>query len=114
MMTFPKGAGIREFLARFVGLFAKRKREMDLQDEIRAHLDALVDENMRRGMSAEDARHAAMRDFGGVEQSKEAYRDQRSLPLVEVLVQDLRFALRGIRTSLYFRLLTLRVLMPDD
>jgi len=49
---------------------------------------------MRRGMSAEEARYAARRDFGGVEQTKEAHREQRGLPFLDTLWQDLRFASR--------------------
>jgi len=81
-------------LARAIGAVSDRKREAELEDEIRAHLDALVDEGVRRGMTPDEARYAARREFGGVEQTREAYRDQRGIPFFDALWQDLRFALR--------------------
>ena len=54
----------------------------------------LTAEHVRRGMSLEETRYAARREFGGVEQTKETYREQRGLPFVDTLLQDLRFALR--------------------
>ncbi len=65
-----------------------------LDAELHAHLEMLTEENIRRGMSPEDARHATRREFGGVEQAKELYRDQRGLPFLECLLQDLRFGAR--------------------
>ncbi len=85
---------LRLVFTRLQALFRKRRLEEELDAELRAHLDALSEENIRRGMSPEEARYAARRDFGGVEQTKEAYREQRGLPLIDALVQDLRFALR--------------------
>jgi putative ABC transport system permease protein len=82
--------------ARVLGSFSRRKREEDLENEIRAHLDALVDENIRRGMTPEEARYAARREFGGVEQTREAYRELRGLPFLDMLGQDLRFAARSL------------------
>jgi len=82
-------------LARRLGaFFAKSKEERELDAELRAHLEMLERENVRRGMSAEEARYAARRDFGGVEQTKEAHREQRGLPFLDTLWQDLRFASR--------------------
>src|SRR6266852_5949854 len=85
---------LRIFGARMRGLFRKRQLDGDLDAELRSHLEMLTEENIRRGMSPVEARHAARREFGGVEQTKELYRDQRGLPLLDALVQDLRFALR--------------------
>lgn len=59
---------------------------------------------MRRGMSAEDARAAARRSFGGVTQMKEAYRDQRSLPWLETFIQDLRYGARTLARTPGFTL----------
>lgn len=73
------------------------RSDRDLDDDIGAHLDLLTQEYVRRGLSSEDAYAAARRAFGGAEQMKEAYRDQRGLPLLDGLVQDLRYAGRMFR-----------------
>src|SRR5262245_18855965 len=88
---------LRIFMQRLRGLFLKRKMERDLEDEIRSHLDMQIEDNLRLGMSPDEARYAALRNFGGVEQVKESYRDRRSLPVVESTLQDLRYALRMLR-----------------
>jgi predicted permease len=99
-MRRPSGwSSVRVFLARIGGLFSRWRREKHLDQELRAHLDALTEENVRRGMTPENARHAAQREFGGVEQTKESYRDQRGLPLVESVLQDLRYGARTLRKS---------------
>ena len=90
---------LRVFLARVRGLFGRRGREAELYDEIQTHLDRLADEHLRRGMSSADARRAARREFGGVDQVKEMYRDQRALRFVESLVEDARYAFRTLRRS---------------
>jgi len=82
---------------RLLGFLSKRRRDDDLTDEIEAHLDLLTQENLRRGMLPDDARAAARREFGGVEQIKETYRDQRGWPSLDGLVQDLRYAFRTLR-----------------
>ena len=87
----------RVLLSRLVSLFGTRWRERDLNDEIEAHLDLLTVENVKSGMSEADARAAARREFGGVDQLKEAYREQRSVPLLETTMQDLRHASRTFR-----------------
>jgi putative ABC transport system permease protein len=84
------------FVARLRGLFRKRQLDGDLDAEFQAHLELLTEENIRRGMSPADARYAARHEFGGVEQAKELYRDQRSIPFLDALLQDLRFALRAL------------------
>jgi predicted permease len=84
---------------RFASLFSTRRRESELDAELRAHLEALTEENIRRGMNPEDACYAARREFGGVEQTKERYRETRGLPMLEVLLQDLRFGLRALRKN---------------
>jgi predicted permease len=86
---------MRVLLSRVRGLFFRKERDLD--DEVRFHLEMMADEYRRRGMSDEEARRAARRQFGGVTQMKEEYRDQQGLPVFEALVQDVRY---GIRTLL--------------
>jgi predicted permease len=85
---------LRMFGARLLGLFRKRSGDESLDAEMLTHLEALTNQNIRNGMSVDEARFAAGREFGGVAQIKEAYRDQRGLPLLDTLWQDVRFALR--------------------
>src|SRR5260370_7978946 len=87
---------LRIFASRLRGLFRKRELDGDLDAEFRAHLEMLAGENVRKGMTPEEALHAARREFGGLEQAKELYREQRSIPFLDALLQDLRFALQGL------------------
>jgi len=90
---------IRIFLARVRGLFLKRRLERELDDEIRSHLEMQIEENLHQGMSTAEARYAALRKFGGVDQVKEVYREERSLLGVETLLRDLRYGFRMLRRS---------------
>src|SRR5256884_3707894 len=85
---------LRIFGARWRGLLSKRQLDQDLDAELRAHLEMLTDENIRRGMSPVEARHAARREFGGVEQTKELYRDRRGLTWIDSGREHVRLALR--------------------
>ncbi len=98
---------IRTVLHRLAALFRRRRLEDDLDEELRSHLEMAVELNLRKGMSAEDARHEALKSFGGVEQAKENYRDQRGLPMIETTLQDLRFGLRMLRRSPGFSVLAI-------
>jgi len=85
---------LRSWLSRLLGIFRRSRRDSELNAELQAHLDLLTAENIRRGLSPREAREAAHREFGGVEQTKKAYREQHGLPFIDTLLQDLRFALR--------------------
>jgi len=98
---------LRTFARRLTALFRRRRLEDDLDEELRSHLEMAVELNLRKGMSAEDARREALRSFGGVEQTKENYRDQRGLPMIETTLQDLRFGLRMLRRSPGFSILAI-------
>src|SRR5690242_5960659 len=89
----------RVFIRRLAALFRRRHLEEDLEAELRSHLEMAVELNLRQGMTAEDARREALRSFGGREQIKEIYRDQRGLPMIEAVLQDLRFGLRMLGRS---------------
>src|SRR5579859_7647671 len=90
---------LRIFASRFLNIFRNHKLESDLETELRGHIDALTEENIRRGMNKKEAHYAARREFGGLERTKESYREQRSLPFLVTLFQDIRFGVRMLRKS---------------
>jgi macrolide transport system ATP-binding/permease protein len=90
---------IRVFFSRLFGLFRTGRVERDMDEEFDLHLQYEAAENLRRGMSSEEALRAARRHFGGVTQVKEAYRQAYSLPFFHVFRQDLRFGLRMLRRN---------------
>jgi predicted permease len=85
---------LRVLAARFAALFRKRRLEEGLEEELRSHLEMAVELNLRNGMSPEEARREAFLSFGGVARTKEIYREQRGLPMLETALQDVRYGLR--------------------
>jgi predicted permease len=85
---------LRALLLRLGGLFRKDLRDAEFSSEMESHLQMHIEDNLRAGMSAEEARREALMKLGGVEQTKEMVRERRGLPLVEVLLQDLRHGVR--------------------
>ena len=89
----------RIFFRRFAALFRPRRLDDDLDAELRSHVEMATDLNLHKGMTAENARREAMIGFGGVEQVKESYREQRGIPMIETTLQDIRFGFRMLRRS---------------
>ena len=90
---------LRAWLARFKGLFQKDARERELAAELESHLQMHIDDNLRAGMSPQEARRVALMKLGGVDQTKEAYRDRATIPFLESVIQDLRFTFRQLRKN---------------
>ena len=90
---------VRVLWSRFRGLFRARQLDERLEEEVRGHLEMLEEEYIHRGMTPEQARYAARRSFGGVEQTKEVHRELRSVPFIETFIQDLRYAARMLRKT---------------
>ena len=86
-------------LSKFRNLFRNNGAEEELAREVASHLTLLADDFEHRGMSPEEAQLAAKRAYGGVEQAKQAHRDERSLLWIEQTIQDLRYALRLLARS---------------
>jgi predicted permease len=86
-------------MLRLAGMFpgARRARERELAAEIDSHLQLHIDDNLRAGMTAAQARRNAILQLGGVDATKEAYRDRSTIPFLEHLLQDVRFAIRQLR-----------------
>ncbi len=93
---------LRRVWNRLAGSLADGRREAELADEFESHIGMLTEENLQRGMSPAEARRAALLTFGGVEAAKESYRDQRGLPTLDSVRQDVRYALRGMRRNPIF------------
>jgi len=90
---------MKSLLSRILGLFGRQRRDADLASEVDAHLDQLAGDYVRRGLSPRDARAAARREFGGVDQMKERYRDRRGLALLDTLGRDLRIGIRSLKRA---------------
>ena len=87
-------SGIRRLAALWRNLVHKDRIERELDDEMRAYMELLVDEKLRNGMGSEEARRAALVEIGGIEHVKEGVRDVRTGRHLETLVRDLRFGAR--------------------
>jgi len=90
---------VRARFFRLAGLFRKQSHEREMAQELETHLQLHIDDNLRAGMSPAEARRHALIKLGGIEQVKEMYRDRQTLPLIENLIQDLRYGVRTLRKS---------------
>ncbi len=90
---------IRAWFFRAVGPFQKESRDRELSAEMESHLQLHIEDNLRSGMSAQEARRQALIKLGGIEQTKELIRDRKGLPMLETFLQDLRFAARMLRKN---------------
>ncbi len=85
---------LRGWLMRLFGLFHRNRREQEFAEELESHLVMHIEDNLRAGMSPEEARRVALVKLGGVTQVQELHREQRGLPMLETLFHDLRFGAR--------------------
>jgi putative ABC transport system permease protein len=93
MPLLPK---VRSFLR---NLFSRRRVEVDLDQEVNSHLGLLIEENIRAGMSPEEAQRAARIELGGIEQVKEQVREQGLGNWLHSVVSDCRYGLRQLRKN---------------
>ncbi|HKI10926.1 MAG TPA: ABC transporter permease [Candidatus Acidoferrum sp.] len=90
---------IRSTFFRLRNLFRKEQLDRELHDELASHLEMHIADNLRSGMTPEEARRDALLKLGGLEQTKESVRDLRGIPFLETLLQDLRYGLRMLRKN---------------
>jgi putative ABC transport system permease protein len=91
--------GLRAWFNRLVGLVRKEQGEQEFAAEVESHLQMHIEENRRAGMSDEEARREALVKLGGVEATRQIYRERRGLPVVETVLRDFRFAARTLRKN---------------
>ena len=101
---------LRRAWNRSLSLFRRAPLDAELEAEIASHLDAAIEDNLRLGMTPEEARRQALVRFGGVARAMEQHREARGLPGLDVLRQDLRFTLRTVRRDPAFACLVILVL----
>src|SRR5882757_577129 len=103
-------SSLRSALARTRAFLNKPIGDADLEQELASHLDFATEENLRRGLSPQEARRQALVRFGGVQQSREQQRAARGLPALDVLMQDLRYTLRTLRRDRAFTIVAILIL----
>src|SRR5579863_9994445 len=95
---------LRALGIQILGLLRARRADRDFERELAAHIGLHTEDGMRRGLSREEARRQALIRLGGKEQVKQAWRQRSTVPMLEILVRDARFALRQLRKSPGFAL----------
>src|SRR5260370_37363717 len=90
---------LRAWLLLLGAMFRRKPGDTELREELASHLQMHIDDNVRAGMTLGDARREALMKLGGVAQTEQRYRERRGVPVIETLVQDLRFAARMLRKN---------------
>ena len=101
---------LRRAVNRLRSFFRKEPLDQELNAEMASHLEFAIEENLRQGMSQEEARRQALIRFGGVVQAKEQHRATRGLPVLDVFLQDLRYTLRTLRRDRSFTVVAVLIL----
>ena len=101
---------LRSCLLRMAGLFRSERRDREFEAELESHVQLHIDDYVRSGMSLGEARRQALIKLGGIEQTREAWRQQHGVPALESLAQDLRYAFRAMRKNPGFTCISLLTL----
>src|ERR1041384_2016932 len=100
----------RSTVHRLSALFRRRRADAELAEELNAHLLEHIDDNVRAGMTPDEARRQALLALGGMPSTTESYRDQRSLPFLETTMQDIRYGVRLLWKSPTYTIAAVAVL----
>jgi predicted permease len=95
---------MRQLRALWMRLFHRGQKDGDFEAELASHIDHDTDDGIRSGLSPEEARRQALIRLGGAEQTRQAYRERNTLPRLESIMQDIRFAFRQMRKAPGFTL----------
>src|SRR5579884_311222 len=101
---------VRAWVARLGGLWGSERREREIASELESHLEMHVADNVRAGMSLQQARREALMKLGSVESVKEAYRERSGAPVLDHLARDMQYALRQARKNPVFSITAVLVL----
>jgi len=101
---------LRAWFLRLGGIFGRERQERELAEELESHLQMHIEENLRRGMTPTEARRDALLKLGGIESTKESYRDRRGVPWLETFFQDVRYGLRMLRKNSAFTVVSVLTL----
>src|SRR6185369_10773137 len=90
---------MRQFFGRLAAVLQRRRFDREMDEEIASHLEFAAADLQSQGMRPEQARLAAQRHFGSLTRTKDAERDSRGFPILEDLVRDIRYTIRGMRRN---------------
>jgi predicted permease len=96
---------MRILFSKLLAMFRRHFLDQEFDTEVQAHLEMLIEENIGRGMTPEEARRAALRSLGSITQIKESQREARGLPQIEILFADLKYGARMLRANPGFTLI---------
>ena len=101
---------LRAWVQRVAGILGSSRRERELAEELESHLQLHIDDNIRAGMTPAESRRQALIKFGPVEALKEEYRDRARIPVIDSMLQDMRYGVRSLRRHAGFALLAISTL----